>query len=169
MVPVGAFGSPISGLAWVHNGNDSDANGDIRVHLRRLDSLIKEGAILIAGPVFMKIDVEGGEAGVLRGSTALLGRDRPILYFECQAGSLARQGETPEGVWGELEDAGYRIFGNYGRGFVPMQGIEPGIVNYLAIPDLAAGDNLELLIGAEADRILDAWAARTQERADVAD
>jgi hypothetical protein len=66
----------------------------------------------------------------------LLRRHRPILYFECQALSLARQGETPEAVWSELDRAGYRTFARQDDGFVVVTGLRPGVVNYLGIPDL---------------------------------
>lgn len=169
IVPVGAFGSPVSGLAWVPSHQKSDPTGSIRVRLRRLDGLMEQGTISVVGPVFMKIDVEGGDAGVLRGAAELLRRYRPILYFECQAASLARQGETPAGVWRELARAGYQIFGNRAGRFVPMPRVETEIVNYLGIPDLAATKAAEPLDAAAIGAILDARAARTQQDGDAKD
>ncbi len=162
IIPTGAFGSPVSGLAWVASKTEGPATGSIQVRLRRLDGLVDQGAISVVGPLFIKIDVEGGEAGVLRGASELLRLHRPILYFECQAASLARQGETPEDVWAELGRAGYRMFGNRAGRFVPMDGVETEIVNYLGIPDLTAADAAEPLDATAIDAILDSWAARTR-------
>lgn len=39
--------------------------------------------------------VQGFEAGVLRGASRLLGRVRPISYFECQTTLAARAGTAP--------------------------------------------------------------------------
>jgi FkbM family methyltransferase len=167
VVPAGAFGTPVSGLGWVQSHHENHANNSFKVRLRRLDGLIEDGAIRVVDPVFLKIDVEGGEAGVLRGAAELLRQHRPILYFECQAASLARQGETPEGVWGELRQAGYQIFGSQAGSFVPMSRADTDVVNYLGIPDLAATDDIPPLDSAAINVILDTWAARTRQEGSV--
>jgi FkbM family methyltransferase len=168
IVPLGAFGSPVSGLAWVKRDQEADPATSIPIRLCRLDGLIDDGTMSVVGPVFMKIDVEGGEAGVLRGAADLLRRHRPILYFECQTASLARQGETPEGVWADLGKAGYHMFGNRAGRFVRLPGVDVEIVNYLGIPDLAATDLVDLLDATALDRTLHAWAARTRQDGDIA-
>lgn len=164
IVPTGAFGSSIAGLAWVESGPEDDAEGAIRIRVRRLDGLIEDGTINVVGPVFMKIDVEGGEASVLRGAAGLLKRHRPVIYFECQGPLLARHGETPESVWQGLGRAGYRIFAIRAGAFVPMPGVEPDIVNYLCIPDGGTSDSTETLDITALCTVLDAWALRTWER-----
>lgn len=161
IVPTGAFGSSIAGLAWVDSGPHGDAESAIRIRVRRLDGLIEDGTITVVGPVFMKIDVEGGEASVLRGAVGLLKRHRPVIYFECQTALLARHGETPEGVWQGLGRAGYRIFAIRAGAFVPMLGVEPDIVNYLCIPDVATSDGTEPLDVTALGKVLDAWASHT--------
>lgn len=166
VVPRGAFGSPVSGLAWVQRERQADPAG-VPIHLCRLDGLVDDGTVSVTGPVFMKIDVEGGEAGVLRGAADLLKRHRPILYFECQAASLTRQGETAEGVWAELGEAGYRMFANRAGRFVRLPAVDPAIVNYLGIPDLG-GSEVDALDAPRLDAILDAWATRTRQETEVA-
>ena len=161
IVPVGAFGSPVSGLAWVRGDGDGQRTGSVSVALRRIDSLIQDGAITVAGPVFMKIDVEGGEGGVLRGAQRLLQRHRPILYFECQAESLARRMETPESIWGDLGRAGYRMFAIRAGRLVLMSGAEPEIINYFAIPDI--GFDLPEPLETAVEAMLNAWAERTRQ------
>jgi len=43
---------------------------------------------------FIKIDVEGGELGVLQGAVNTLQRDRPLLVFEMNVFCLWRYGRT---------------------------------------------------------------------------
>lgn len=56
----------------------------LAVRVRRLDDCIPEG-IRVA---FVKIDVEGAEAAVLRGARELLRRQRPTVVFECDPADL---------------------------------------------------------------------------------
>lgn len=56
----------------------------IRVPLHRLDDLMSE----IPTVRYIKIDCEGAELRVLRGASALLERDRPVVSFECGNASL---------------------------------------------------------------------------------
>lgn len=51
---------------------------------------------------FLKIDVEGAEAAVLRGAARLLGRDKPVVVFECASAKL------PDCL-PVLEEAGLRV------------------------------------------------------------
>ena len=158
VVPDGAFGSPVSGLAWVEADAAPAQPDHLLVRVRRLDGLIEDGSVTVVGPVFVKIDVEGGEGRVLGGAIDLLRNHRPIVYFECQASSLARQGETPESVWAIFREARYRIFANQSGRFQPVTAVVASIVNYLAIPDdQAAGSFDEMSIGP----LLDAWAGAT--------
>jgi len=159
VVPAGAFGSPVSGLAWVRRGGDPGVERGTTIPIRRLDGLVSDGLITPIEPIFVKIDVEGGEAAVLRGATDLLKEHRPIVYLECQAASLARQGESSDAVWAELERHGYRLFANRSGSFVPTGTALDGVVNYLAVADwTSAGDGaLDLIM---LDAVVDRWATR---------
>jgi FkbM family methyltransferase len=161
MVPDGAFGSPVTGLAWVKAPADTDHGSSIAISLRRLDGLISDGTVAANGPVLLKIDVEGGEGRVLRGADELLRQHRPIIYLECQVAHLARQGETADEVWALLALAGYRLFASTPDGLVPMRAVDDRVINYLAIPDLDGRDDDERLDPLAIGEILDAWAART--------
>jgi FkbM family methyltransferase len=56
------------------------AAASLKVPVRSLDSLVANDGLPM--PEFIKMDVEGAEASVLRGSSTLLGRARPILVIE---------------------------------------------------------------------------------------
>jgi FkbM family methyltransferase len=56
----------------------------LSVDVRRLDDVIPEKVTI----AFIKIDVEGEEAGVLRGAAETLRRDRPVVVFECDPPDL---------------------------------------------------------------------------------
>jgi len=165
VVPEGPFGASLSALSWVRNGQRDEDQPVLAITTRRLDGLIADGTVTVTAPVFMKIDVEGAEARVLRGAAGLLGRHRPVIYFECQSASAARQGETPRGVWDELERAGYQVFAKLPAGFVRVAQVHPDVANYLAIPDLPVrrpdelDDNLPM-DAAALIAILDSWATR---------
>jgi FkbM family methyltransferase len=81
------------------------AGGDIkeiRVPIRRLDDLVGEAAIDI-----VKIDVEGAELGVLRGSEALVARSRPTVMFE--SGPEEAGGYTKAALWDWFEAHDYAL------------------------------------------------------------
>jgi FkbM family methyltransferase len=58
---------------------------------------------------FMKIDVEGGELGVLEGARATLARWRPVVVFEHGAGAASHYGTTPEAVFDVLARSGLGV------------------------------------------------------------
>lgn len=66
----------------------------IRVRMRRLDDIVDTRRRVD----FMKIDVEGAELQVLRGATALLKRDHPVVVFEHGLGAADFYGTRPEDV-----------------------------------------------------------------------
>ncbi len=57
----------------------------------------------------IKIDVEGGELGVLRGAVDVLRRFRPIVVFEHGRGAAEYYGTTPDQVYDVFERAGLSI------------------------------------------------------------
>jgi FkbM family methyltransferase len=92
------------------------AGGDvetIRVRTEPLDDALPEGI----QPAFFKIDVEGAEEEVLRGSMRTIRAHRPVIAFEHGAGSADHYGTTPEAIHrllaGELD---YAIEGLDGDG-----------------------------------------------------
>ncbi len=87
-----------------------DAGSDTRreripIRVERLDDLLSSEPRID----LVKIDVEGGEYDVLRGSLGLLARHRPIVTFECGDNSLIEYEHESADVFDLLTDQGYRI------------------------------------------------------------
>ena len=60
-------------------------------------------------PAILKIDVEGAEAEVLRGSRATLRRHHPAICLELHLDELERRGESAGTLLDELAAMGYRF------------------------------------------------------------
>lgn len=78
----------------------------IDVQLARLDDIVRNRQQKIS---LMKIDVEGGEMGVLRGSAEVLANDQPVLIFEFGKGAGDHYGTRPEDLFGYLTSFSYEI------------------------------------------------------------
>lgn len=107
----------------------------LTVQTRRLDDLVGEHGL---EPRFIKIDVEGAEALVLRGATHTIERYRPVIVVE--HGSAAEgYGESPGTFFDLAESLRLRIFNfdgdpAYGRDqFIEAVGPE-GHFNFLMRP-----------------------------------
>jgi len=53
-------------------------DGGVEVELTTIDNIVRDQGVL---PNFIKIDVEGAGAEVLRGATQTIGRSRPVVYL----------------------------------------------------------------------------------------
>lgn len=93
------------GMATLHGG----AGAAVDCELRRLDGLDLLGGQRVS---LIKIDVEGHEAAVLRGASALLARDRPVVVFEQAAAEL--EGGSSASIE-LLRQHGYRRFWTFER------------------------------------------------------
>lgn len=72
----------------------------IRVEVKRLDDIIGAGHKV----GFIKIDVEGGEFGVLKGARELIVRDKPVIIFECGLGASDFYDTDPGALFSFLAD-----------------------------------------------------------------
>lgn len=68
---------------------------EISVDIRTLDKVIPQDLDID----FIKIDVEGGEFGVLKGGVNLIHRCKPIIIFESGLGASEYYGTAPEDVY----------------------------------------------------------------------
>lgn len=79
----------------------------IQVVVRRLDDLIEQDHQVD----FLKIDVEGGELGVLQGARRTLAGNKPTILFEHGLGAADFYGTKPRDLWDLLvNEVGLQIY-----------------------------------------------------------
>lgn len=78
---------------------------EIFVQTQRLDDVIPSGTQI----KIIKVDVEGGELGLLQGSTKILRTYKPLIIFETGMGGSDIYGTTPEKLFAFLNDHQYCI------------------------------------------------------------
>lgn len=83
----------------------------------------------------LKVDVEGGEAGVLDGAARTLGEHRPVLMLEVFDPFLQREGTDAVSLFRRVVDAGYRPHVLADAGLVAVAVHDPGEHNYVFLPD----------------------------------
>ncbi|MEM7198164.1 MAG: FkbM family methyltransferase, partial [Pseudomonadota bacterium] len=94
------------GLKRRHRYNaEPEAFIPVEVAVKRLDDMVPVGADI----VFIKIDVEGAELAVLEGAQGILQKNRPVVAFECGAGSFLGYHDRPEDIWKLFDQLDYRI------------------------------------------------------------
>lgn len=86
---------------------------EIQVKTGCLDNVI-DSSMSIS---LIKIDVEGGEYGVLKGAEKIIKRDRPIVIFEFGLGASEYYGNNPDKMWALLADQ-YKMKINTLKGYV---------------------------------------------------
>ena len=77
---------------------------EIRVPMRTLDTVLADHEVDV-----IKIDIEGGELGALRGAVTVLSQHRPTVMFESAPGCGARLGYSTTALWRFLDELGYAI------------------------------------------------------------
>lgn len=95
----------VTGFSGLQRHGEAAEHQELTVRTARLDELLGERRV-----DFIKLDVEGGEHGVLAGATGVLQRWRPRILFECTQSSLAAHGITPAAVFELLAAQGYGIW-----------------------------------------------------------
>ena len=95
-----------SGLKQRHYDIENPDIEVINVEKETLDDLLGDSRI-----DFIKIDVEGGEFGVLKGAKALLRKNLPTILFECGKGASDYYGTQPADIYNYLtQEIGLRLF-----------------------------------------------------------
>jgi FkbM family methyltransferase len=95
-----------SGLQKRHYDRPHEEDQSITVETKRLDDVLTSYGLPIH---LLKIDVEGGEMGVLRGAVETLRRHRPVVIFEFGLGGSDVYGTTPENLFVFFEGLGYQV------------------------------------------------------------
>lgn len=78
----------------------------IKVKLQTLDECIPSSTKID----FIKIDVEGGEFGVIKGAKKLLQNNKPIILFECGKGGSDYYDTTPSEFYHFLKTIDFKIY-----------------------------------------------------------
>ena len=95
-----------SGLKKRSYDRPHEEDTEIVVETRRLDEIIpSESPIRL-----IKIDVEGGELGVLQGASRILAQWQPVVVFEHGLGASDHYGSGPEEIWQVLAEAGLQPY-----------------------------------------------------------
>jgi FkbM family methyltransferase len=112
---------------------------EIMVSIKKLDSLVTSDDVDV-----IKIDVEGAELGVLRGSENIISNCRPVIMFESGPPENDGLGYTKDDMWRFFNKSGYEIFvpnrvAHNGPGLT-MEGFSESHIyprrttNYFAVP-----------------------------------
>ncbi|MDD2203882.1 MAG: FkbM family methyltransferase [Bacteroidales bacterium] len=79
---------------------------EIVVEEKRLDDVIPADKKIH----FIKIDVEGGEFGVLKGAENILKTNKPVVLFECGKGASEYYGTKPADLYNFIKGIGLNIY-----------------------------------------------------------
>jgi FkbM family methyltransferase len=95
-----------SGLKERHYAIKHPDIREIDVQVKRLDDLIPEKTTI----GFIKLDVEGGEFGVLKGALRVIKESRPVIIFECGLGASDYYNTEPEAIYSLItREAGLQL------------------------------------------------------------
>jgi FkbM family methyltransferase len=101
--------SDSSGSAGVYRSfSGTTKHETVRISCTTLDSVLAERAL--PGRVFVKLDVEGSEASVLRGASTTLSRYAPLILLELNPQSAAAAGYSVAELLQLLCGLGYKRF-----------------------------------------------------------
>ena len=112
-VPVDRNGSPMAARSSLEHRADDASMPCVRVRTVRLDDLVSASPAVSA----IKIDVEGHELKVLKGTEETLARDRPALVVEIEARHLVDHEMDDVIEW--MSSRGYDAHGLDGADVIP--------------------------------------------------
>ena len=113
--------------------------GKANIRTKTLDSLILKATNPIHKPDLIKIDVEGAELNVLRGSRYIVEKYRPVLLVEYSETTSIDAGYTSKDIFNFIKEMDYVIYGlpedATDLNLIPIDNdIQVPISNILAIP-----------------------------------
>ncbi len=121
-------------------GRSNEEVREISVPMRRLDDLISPSAQVDT----VKIDVEGAELAVLRGSSDLVSRCRPVILFESGPRAAQTMGFSMEELFDWFDERDYEILVPnrvahdgpplHRQGFIESHYYPRRTLNYFAVP-----------------------------------
>ncbi len=99
------------------NGTAKIVNGETGNLLQfdTIDNIVKEVKFK---PDILKIDTDGFDFKVLRGSKSTINEYKPVVFFEWTLNSLISAGENPISIFSYLQENGYEkliLFDNFGE------------------------------------------------------
>lgn len=124
---------------------DRDHRDLTRVRVTTIDHLSN----YLGRPSHLKIDVEGYEGAVIRGSTNLLRRASPTIFLELHNEMVSKSGGDVAFCVNELRNFGYEIYSVHGTPLSAQEALAPAICRILAKPrrgpDVQLGDSRQLI------------------------
>lgn len=132
--------SDTPGNAYMTNRRDNSGaahiaeRGDAEIDVSTLDSMVD--ALGLQRLDFVKIDVEGFEAHVLRGAERSLRRFRPNMLIELLPEQLERAGSTIQTIVSLLNDYKYELYSPDRGRMVPLKTLPIGseLINAFCLP-----------------------------------
>jgi FkbM family methyltransferase len=96
--------------------------GGVRVDVVAIDTLVAQRGW--PNVSLIKIDVQGGELGVVRGARETIARSKPALYVEVDDHALRQQGATAAQLVEVIESFGYRAYAVPGEALLSLEMIQ---------------------------------------------
>jgi len=139
-VPIQSSGVTDAGRAHLASRHAGDLDAApfrrVAVAVERLDDHLAE----LGEVALLKADVEGAELFALRGATALIARDSPVVVCEVDPDFLEGFGLDVSDLTGFFEDRGYRTFVLRGQREGRLEALAPSGIseagNYVFVPEL---------------------------------
>jgi FkbM family methyltransferase len=91
-------------------------NSNANIEIKKLDDLVKDNEL--QNVKLLKVDTDGFDFKILRGSFSFIKEQTPVIFFEYDAFYLEEQGEHGTNMFKSLHELGYNtaiFYDNYGK------------------------------------------------------
>jgi FkbM family methyltransferase len=109
---------------------NQQGSGQIKVH--KLSDIVEQHHI--SNVKLLKTDTDGFDFKILRGSFALIKRDKPVLFFEYDATYLEEQGDDGTSMFKQLQGLGYHklmYYDNFGKFLISITTQDTALIQQL--------------------------------------